>query len=131
MTTRLQTITANAFRLTSMATANEAHIGRAIRRHELADDHRPRMPKTPDRTEVEREGLQRVSDAAVLEFLRTCPDGVSTMRAIQDGLTGVVRPASVQNALRNMNGAAGFIRKHVSSTGNRNWYELTDKGRRS
>ena len=114
-----------------MATANEAHIGRVIRRHELADDHRPRMPKTPDRSEVEREGLQRVSDAAVLEFLRTCPDGVSTMRAIQDGLTGVVRPASVQNALRNMNGAAGFIRKHVSSTGNRNWYELTDKGRRS
>jgi DNA-binding PadR family transcriptional regulator len=50
---------------------------------------------------------------------------------MQDGLTGIVRPASVENALRNLNGAAGFIRKHVSSTGNRNWYELTAKGRRS
>ena len=105
--TRLQTITGNAFKLTSMATANEAHIGRVIRRHELADEHRPRMPKTPDRSDVEREGLQRVSDAAVLQFLRTCPNGVSTMREIQDGLAGVVRTAAVQNALRNMNGAAG------------------------
>ena len=49
------------------------------------------------------------------------------MRVIQDALTGIIRPASVQQALRNLNGAAGYIRKHVSSTGNRNWYELTEK----
>ena len=130
MTTRLQTITDNAFKLTSMATANEAHIGRAIRRHELADEHRPRMPKTPDRTEVERQGLQRVADVEVLKFLRACPKGVSTMRLIQDGLVGTVRPASVQNALRNQM-SVGAIRKHSSSTGNRNWYELVNKGRKS
>mgnify|MGYP003647561049 FL=1 len=130
MTTRLQTITDNAFKLTSMATANEAHIGRAIRRHELADEHRPRMPKTPDRTEVERQGLQRVADVEVLKFLRACPKGVSTMRLIQDGLVGTVRPASVQNALRNQM-SVGVIRKHSSSTGNRNWYELVNKGRKS
>jgi hypothetical protein len=128
--TRLQTITDNAFKLTSMATANEAHIGRVIRRHELADEHRPRMPKTPDRTEVERQGLQRVADVEVLKFLRACPKGVSTMRLIQDGLVGTVRPASVQNALRNQM-AAGVIRKHSSSTGNRNWYEMVNKGRKS
>tara|TARA_R110000822_G_scaffold63389_5_gene155758 strand:- start:97 stop:489 length:393 start_codon:yes stop_codon:yes gene_type:complete len=130
MTTRLQTITDNAFKLTSMATQNEAHIGRVIRRHELAHDHRPRMPKTPDRTEVERQGLQRVADVEVLKFLRACPKGVSTMRLIQDGLVGTVRPASVQNALRNQM-SVGVIRKHSSSTGNRNWYELVNKGRKS
>jgi len=128
--TRLETITANAFSLTSLATANEAHIGRVMRHHEFADGHRSRMPKTPDRSVIERQGLQRVAETEVLKFLRTCEDGISTQRAMQDGLTGIVRPTSVENALRNLNGAAGFIRKHVSSTGSRNFYELTAKGRR-
>ena len=131
MSAKLDIITDNAFALPSMATANEGHIARVIRRHELADGHRRLLPSSPDRSELERQSVQRVAEAAVLKFLRTCPDGISTQRAMQDALIGIIRPASVQNALRNLNGAAGFIRKHVSSTGNRNWYELTDKGRRS
>lgn len=127
--TRLEAITANAFRLPALATANEAHIARAMRMHELSDGHRRIMPKTPDRSEIEREGLQRVSDVAVLRFLRACPDNISTQRDLQEALAGEIRPASIQNALRNLSGPAGFIRKHVNTTGNRNWYELTDKGR--
>lgn len=127
--TKLDIITNNAFKLTSMATANEAHIAKVIRLHELEDDHRARMPSSPDRSKIERQSVQRVAEAAVLKFLKTCPDGISTQRVIQSALSGIVRPSSVENALRNLNGAAGFIHKHVSSTGNRNWYELTDKGR--
>ena len=131
VTTRLQTITQNAFALPKAATANEAHVGEAILHYEHSDGHRSRMPKVPDRSVIERQGLRRLAEVEVLKFLRSCPDGISTQRAMQDGLTGIVRPASVENALRNLNGAAGFIRKHVSSTGNRNWYELTAKGRRA
>jgi len=125
--TRLQTLTANAFKLPSLATSNEAHIGRIIRRSEIAAGHRRKFPTSPDRAGIERDAASRVSESAVIGFLRNCHEHTSTQRVMQDGLAGVVTPAGVQNAIRNL-WSAQLVKKHVSSTGNRNWYQLTDKG---
>lgn len=120
----LQTITANAFRLPSMATANEDHIARAIRGHEIADGHRKFLPSAPDKAEIKRDAVLRDAERSVLAYMLTCEDYTTTQRTLTQAMCKTLGPSAVQNAIRNMWGKQ-LIAKHSTSTGNRNWYQLT------
>lgn len=124
---RLQTITQHAFKLPSMASENERHIGYAIRRHELADGHRKALPMSPSRVKVEGELVLQQAERALLAFMSTCEDGTTTQRTATKELAGSYTPASVQSALRILWNKR-LIEKHVSSIRNRNWYQVTPKG---
>lgn len=124
----LQTITRHAFKLPSMAAKNEEHIGREMRRHELANGHRCAYPTTPMLRKIALSDLQQSARNAVLDLLADPPAGTPSQHFIVSALRGVAGINCVTNACRSLC-TQGLIRKTDASMRNLNIYEITPMGR--
>ena len=128
MTSKLQAITQHAFKLPSMASANEDHIARVMRKHELANGHRRVHPAAPPPRRPVLHDLQQSAQDAVLDLLANPPAGTPSRRFIIGALKGVAGSTCVVNACRNLC-SHGLIRKSDTSMKNLNIYEITAMGR--